>query len=620
MDREDLALSSFEQAAFIDSSIGSKRGLAYDYRNIASNYIEKGSSALARNYCYRALSISTEIGDWRNQAQCYLELGRIEILDDNPDSAQVYFNKTAQVANQLFMSDIEWRAHKYLAEINRNTNNNQQAIKHYYDALAVIENMRSRIKEEESASGFVDDKADVYGALISLLLEQGQIDEALQLVERAKSRSFLDMLGNKNISFKSHNTELLSKGDSLQTQLGALQTKLFFIRTTEDSLQKSQEKELEEKIAALKEAYSAYLIKIREADPELSEMITVEPWPVSKIQSILPDSTGLLEYYIYGNFIYSWFVTSQGVEYAKDEIAGEELYQEIFDLRQALERQLSITKWSQKLFNHLISPWENQLVKVRNVVIVPHTKLHYLPFAVLQNKVNEYFGLKYSLSIAPSATVFGFCVAKGDSFLSQSKRNMAVLAFGNPDLGDKNLALPFASREVNSLNRYYNKVNGFLEKRASETNLYDQNSYPPLIVFSCHGVYDDVNPLLSALMLAPDSSNDGRLEVHEIFSLDLNAYVVAMSACETGLGTILGGDEVIGLSRSFIYAGASSLLSSLWKVDDLATAVLVKRFFRNLAEGKSRAEALRLAQKVVYDEINPYPAFWGAFTITGDFR
>ncbi|MBN2411351.1 CHAT domain-containing protein [candidate division KSB1 bacterium] len=620
MGRDDLALSSFEQAALIDSSIGSKSGLAYDYRNIATNYIEKGSSSLARNYCNRALALSGEIGDWRNQAQCYLELGRIEILDDNPDSAIVYFNKTADLSGQLFMSDIEWRAHKYLAEINRNTENIQQAVKHYYDALDVIENMRSRIKVEEYASGFVDDKADVYGALISSLLEQGQTGEALQLVERAKSRSFLDMLGNKNISFKSKNAELLSKGDSLQTHLAALQTQLFYIRTTADSLRQSRENELQEKIAALQDAYSAYLIKIREADPELGEMMTVEPWPVSEIQSILPDSTGLLEYYIYGNFLYSWFVTSQSVEYTKEEITEEELYQDIFDLRQALERQLSITKWSQKLYHHLISPWENQLTKIGNVVIIPQTKLHYLPFAVLQDNINEYFGLKYSLSIAPSATVFGFCMKKGDSLLSQSRRDMAVLAYGNPDLGDKNLALPFASREVNSLNRYYNRVNGYLEKRASETNLYDQNSYPPLIIFSCHGVYDDVNPLLSALMLAPDSSNDGRLEANEIFTLDLNAFIVAMSACETGLGTIRGGDEVVGLSRSFIYAGASSLLSSLWKVDDLATAVLVKRFFRNLAEGKSRTEALRLAQKVVYDEINPYPSFWGAFTITGDFR
>ena len=150
--------------------------------------------------------------------------------------------------------------------------------------------------------------------------------------------------------------------------------------------------------------------------------------------------------------------------------------------------------------------------------------------------------------------------------------------------------------------------------------LYEQGDYPPLILFSCHGIFDAANPLLSALLLTPDNQNDGHLEAHEIFSLDLDAHLVAMSACETGLGAIRGGDEVVGLTRSFLYAGAVSLLSTLWKVDDLATAVLIKRFFRYLAEGKPRAEALRMAQKVVFDNIDPYPAYWGAFTITGDFR
>ena len=129
-----------------------------------------------------------------------------------------------------------------------------------------------------------------------------------------------------------------------------------------------------------------------------------------------------------------------------------------------------------------------------------------------------------------------------------------------------------------------------------------------------------MSPLFSALLLSSDEQNDGRLEAHEIFSLNLNGYLVAMSACETGLSSITKGDELIGLSRSFIYAGATSLLSSLWKVDDLATAVLIKRFFRYVAEGDSRAEALRKAQLLVKTQINAHPAYWAAFQITGDFR
>jgi len=142
-----------------------------------------------------------------------------------------------------------------------------------------------------------------------------------------------------------------------------------------------------------------------------------------------------------------------------------------------------------------------------------------------------------------------------------------------------------------------------------------------MILFSCHGEFDPVNPLKSKLLLSKDDKNDGFLEAREIFGLDMSTYMIAMSACETGLSAIRGGDEVIGLNRSFIFAGATSLLSSLWKVDDLATAVMIKRFFRNLRrQDINRAEALRQAQIIVRTEINSHPAFWASFYLTGDFR
>ena len=166
----------------------------------------------------------------------------------------------------------------------------------------------------------------------------------------------------------------------------------------------------------------------------------------------------------------------------------------------------------------------------------------------------------------------------------------------------------------------YPGVNSFLNNLATEQQLKAHSEESNLFVFSCHGEFDPLNPLFSALLLASDEGNDGRLEAHEIFELEINAYLVAMSACETGLAKIGVGDDVVGLSRSFIYAGAASLLSSLWKVDDLATAILVKRFFRNLKKGFSRAQALQKAQLFVRENINDHPVFWGAFGITGDFR
>lgn len=614
--RPNQALLSFEHAAAIDSSIGSHRGLAYDLRNIASVQSDLANYDEAASYCKRALALSKQIGDWRNEVQSLLVLGRIEFAQGKTDSARSHLLQVTQKAGQLFMPDIEWRAYKTLAEINQKGNDNQSAIQNYKNAVRVIEGMRSHIKVEEYASGFIDDKLRVYDALVSLLVTESRAKEALDIVERAKSRSFLDLLGNRGLSLNSQDKTLLAVGDSLRSELAERESELQYSLSNK---KETREKLLKE-IVRLKSAYSQFLVQLRETNPELSDMTTVEPWPIEKIQAMLPDSVALLEYYATANRLFTWVVTSHTIKVKNHQIEKNKISESIFDLRNALSRQLSVSIPAQKLYNMLIADEMSDLQSAKHLIFVPHAQMHYLPFAVLQDSSGQYLGMKYSLSLAPSATVLGFCLTKGDSFLQVPRKDLQILAFANPDLGNRKSNLPFAEKEATSLKRYFPDVKIFSEKNATETHVYEQSAKFQQLLFSCHGVFDDKFPLLSSLLLAPDSLNDGRLEAHEIFGLKLNAFIVAMSACETGLGKVRGGDEVIGLSRSFIYAGASSLMSSLWKVDDLATAVLVKRFFRYLAEGRSRAEALKMAQKVVYNEINPYPAFWAAFTITGDFR
>ncbi|OPZ80805.1 MAG: CHAT domain protein [bacterium ADurb.Bin431] len=302
------------------------------------------------------------------------------------------------------------------------------------------------------------------------------------------------------------------------------------------------------------------------------------------------------------------------------ETSEAALGEEIDLLRRSLSRQLTITESARRLYDLLIKPFAEEIGRSEHLIILPHGALHYLPFALLQDEQKRYLGLEHTLSVAASASVLSHCLAKGEHYAGRQRRQMQVLAFGNPDLGDIQYDLAFAEREVKSLKRYYPVVRMFTGVDASEKRLLAEIPSPPLLLFSCHGVFDEANPMLSALLLAPGGGEDGRLEAHEIFGLKMEAFVVAMSACETGVGALRSGDEVIGLSRAFTYAGAAAQLSSLWKVDDLATAVLMKRFFRYLADGDARPEALRKAQRLVMQEINPYPAFWAAFQISGDYR
>jgi CHAT domain-containing protein len=192
---------------------------------------------------------------------------------------------------------------------------------------------------------------------------------------------------------------------------------------------------------------------------------------------------------------------------------------------------------------------------------------------------------------------------------------------GNPDVGNARLDLPFAEKEIKSIAQTFGDIESYERKQATPSALIAGANRTNLLHLSCHGVYDERNPLFSALLLAPDSTNEtGRLEAHKIFGLKLNASLVMLSACETGLARVTGGDEVIGLSRGFIFAGTPSLIASLWTVDDLATAITVKRIYRYLYAGASKAEALRQAQRFVRDHHNRHPAYWASFGLTGDWR
>ena len=175
--------------------------------------------------------------------------------------------------------------------------------------------------------------------------------------------------------------------------------------------------------------------------------------------------------------------------------------------------------------------------------------------------------------------------------------------------------LPFSEKEIISIKRWYATADTFIRGSATETNAKRFMENADLLLFSCHSEYYPQSPLFSCLRLTPDSLNDGRLETREILGMNLNARLVTLSACQTALGKITTGDEVIGLTSAFMYAGAPSVISTLWRVDDLATAVTVKRFFRFL-KTEPTAEALRDAQLFV-KKYFPHPAYWASFRLSG---
>ncbi len=190
------------------------------------------------------------------------------------------------------------------------------------------------------------------------------------------------------------------------------------------------------------------------------------------------------------------------------------------------------------------------------------------------------------------------------------------MLLGNPDLGNPDYDLAFAQIEAIAIAEEQTGTIVLLRKQATETVVKTHAVQFKRVHFACHGEFDPKDPLNSVLLLASDEQNDGRLTVGELYNLRLNADLVTLSACQTALGQIAKGDDVVGFTRGFLYAGTNSIVSSLWKVDDQATSILMQQFYKSLKKIDKRS-ALRTAQLKVKDTYNSHPYYWAAFQITG---
>jgi CHAT domain-containing protein len=249
------------------------------------------------------------------------------------------------------------------------------------------------------------------------------------------------------------------------------------------------------------------------------------------------------------------------------------------------------------------------------VGIIPHQILHYVPFAALSDG-KAYFGEQFILFQLPSASAFPFIQDKTERALT------GALILGNPKTDNPDLPpLEFAAQEAEQVADLFT-TNPLLGLDASEATFRMHSGEVGVIHLAAHGGLNPAAPLFSRLWLAPGEDEDGRLNVHEIYGLNLDhAALVVLSACQTQLGEMSAGDEMISLNRAFLH-GTPTVVSSLWNVDDEATGTLMTQFYTHLMDGMGKAEALSLAQEDIRtDQEHPewnHPYYWAAFVLNGD--
>jgi CHAT domain-containing protein len=495
-----------------------------------------------------------------------------------------------------------------------------QALTSYQQAMDTFETVRAMAGSEQGRADFIAQYADLYTRAAGLFHQQGQDEAAFFTSERGRARAFLDSLATGHVELSDNEAAvLLAQEQEAYAGRQAAQDALAKARAL-DPPDPALVADLEAQMVQAEAAYVEALAAIETRGGQLAALVPGRSsvLGLSEVQALLNKQTTLLSYFVLEDQTLVFLITRSSFEVIPIEVSRQELTDRVIYFRDVIPfRKLEATQpAAQELYRLLIAPLSASLHTPR-LAIIPHGPLHYLPFAALLDPGTDQYLLEhYILLTLPSASALPFIQQNAKDSPTPPHLPISALILGNPTTTDLP-PLTFAKREAQAIASLYD-IQPLLGDAATEGAVREQASQAGILHLAAHGSYNPVNPLYSTIALAPDQANDGRLEVHEVYSLDLtNADLVLLSACQTQLGELSAGDELVGLTRAFFFAGAPTVVATLWSVDDEAAAELMERFYTHLDEGMSKAAALRQAQLEVR-ETHPDPYYWAGFVLSGE--
>ncbi len=525
-----------------------------------------------------------------------------------------------------------------------------EAREYFTKAIEILESQREALgfgARESFLSGNVGlfSRWDAYEGLIRVILREQRSDfekESFRAAERVKSRMLLEMITTRGVRGRGEADQgILERDREFQIQLTGTRKQIDTLTKLGEKAPAGNLEAAQAELGRLSAEYESFIKDVKLKNSELASLLTVEVPDIEKIQKQLDPGTTFVEYFTGKDRTYVWLVSREKITVKELPLKEKDLSErvstvmtlnisnrsrraepvmvrvpegekEISDAQRKENRRRFIDEMK-ALYRDLVAPVAGEITTGK-LIVVPHGPLHKVPFCALHDGTG-YLVDRFSISVLPSISVIPHVIAKRNT----DEGTLLALADPKTEKGE----LKYADDEVMSISEGFGRKNIYLKEQATEERARREASSPDVIHFACHGEFNDRQPLQSGLLLASEGQEDGRLQVHEIFSLDLRgANLVALSACETGLGKITSGDDMVGLSRAFLYAGTPSLMASLWAVDDLSTSRLMKQFYTKWRkEGVPKPEALRQAQKAI--KATPgfeHPFYWAAFELIGDWQ
>jgi len=612
----------------------SVRALALN--NLGAGQVLLGNPREGLGFLLEALRQREQGKDLSGQASTLLEIGTAYKALGDPRLAADSYQRAFRMSGELENTDLQAECLYRWALLNRSQGALPEALRRMRGSLSIVESVRGQVVSDKLRTSFFASKRDYYELLENLLAQLERMHpgeyrkEALEASEWARARSLLDLLAEGKIR-QGIPPELQRRDVDLRSRLSWLQ----------GQLDKHPSAQLAREVEQVQGEMTRLQRDIQKGYERYASVRYPKPLRAEQIQDLVGDRSTLLHYFVGEEASYLFVVDRQGVEIHALP-SSSELAEQVARVRRAIEgrgpRYLrAYQQAATELYAVLLGPAATALQGKSRLLIAPDGPLDLLPFEALltSGQGSSYADLPYllrrfAISYIPSASVLAD-LRKNRPAASSGKRFLAFAdpsyggsvggterGPGHPNGGESLAQLPDSGLEVKKIAALYPAGESilYLGPEATKKNL-EQSPYlatTPRIHLALHGIVDPVRPELSGLELA-----DGRLQVFDIFNLKLNTDLLTLSACQTALGQQVRGEGMIGLTRAFLYAGARSLVVSLWSVADHSTADLMYNMYRNLGSGK--VEALRKAKlDMISARQYAEPYYWAPFILSGDTR
>jgi CHAT domain-containing protein/lipopolysaccharide biosynthesis regulator YciM len=644
--RYDEALKYFQQSLDMSRTSKDKLMTAVNLNYIGEVKYKQGDYDKALNLYHSSLEIFEGLGYKDRIARSFNDIAYLEGEEKEWDAASQNFDKAIAIYKDL--GDREWIR---VALFGRGVYSEEKgdlvsAEKNYKEAVDVFESIRRDVAgDEEAEQLFSDMNVKIYERLVSLLLRLGKKEEALEYIERSRSKTLRDTFLEGGITSSEEKTRgLIELFDRLSRREASINYELIAEKSKPSpNLEKIDN--LVKTLAKTREEFNRVNSQLRVEYPNIYKLLSIQPWTFLNLQrqSQIPRNTVFVEYFITDKETYIFLVGEKDIITKRVSITKEELNKSVEHFRYLINRNKSIPAngWrddgsdkyreyikplkeaSIHLYNYLIEPIEDEIRPAETVAIIPFGSLHYLPFHALAKKNAdggyEFFIEKKNLVYLVSAsTNYVDIVLKN----GQKRKIDTVVAFGNPDLGEPDLALPYSEEEVLAIKQMFPNATIFLKKNATKDNFKNSWGAHEIIHLAAHGLIQEE----PSILLAPLGS--GSLTLSDITGLPpaKNTRLVVLSACGAAIDhneSSPTGAELNSIAMAFTLVGAPSVIATLWNVNDRATFELMAGFYKNLKnDERFNYEALRKAQLSMLKRSDKYgqPFYWAPFILLGTWK